>query len=61
MTLGESLVAWALLLGHELYLSYIKRVIKTISQTTGTYTTILKNKQKKTLDTIIAENQAAAI
>ena len=61
MTLGESLVAWVLLLGHELYLSHIKRVIKTILQTTGTYTTILKNKQKKTLDTIIAENQAAAI
>ena len=38
-----------------------KKVIKKISQTTDLYTTILKNQQQKTLDTIIGENQSAAI
>ena len=61
MAPGKSLVPCMLLLEQESYLPYIKKVIKTILQTTVPYTTILKNQQHKALDTIIVENQSAAI
>ena len=61
MTPEECLVSWVLLLEQESYLSYIKKVIKKIVQTTDPYTTILKNPLQKTLDKVIAENQSPAI
>ena len=69
MTPGESLAPCLLLLGQKSYLSYIKKVIKNILQTTilllnldyKTYAMILKNRMQKMLDTIIGENQSPAI
>ena len=70
MTSGESLVPCALLLEQESYLSYIKKVIKYIANywpisllnlDYKIYTEILKNPMQITLDTIIRENQLAAI
>ena len=61
VTPEECLVSWVLLLEQESYLSYIKKVIKKILQTTDPYTTILKNPLQKTLDKVIAENQSPAI
>ena len=47
---------------HELYLLNIKKVIRNnIFQTTNLYNIILKNPLQKALDTIIGENQSAAI
>ena len=59
--LVESLESWMLLIEHESSLPYIKKVIKTILQSTDPYTTILKNQLPKTSDAIISKNQAAAI
>ena len=61
MTPGKSLAPWVLLLEQESYLSYIKKVIKTILQTTDPYTTIIKNQLQKALDTIIGEKEPVAI
>ena len=61
VTPGESLASWVLLLEQELYLSYIKKVIKEILQTTDPYKAIPKNQLQRTLDTIIGENQSTAI
>ena len=61
MTPEESLAPWVLLLEKESYLSYTKDVIKQILQTTDLYTAILKNRLEKRLDTIVGENQPAAI
>ena len=61
VTPEECLVSWVLLLEQESYLSYIKKLIKKILQTTDPYTTILKNPLQKTLDKVIAENQSPAI
>ena len=47
MTPGEILVPWVLLLEQESYLSYTKKVIKEILQTTDSYITILKNRLLK--------------
>ena len=60
MTLEESLAPWVLLLEQKPYMSYIKKVEKTILQTTDPYTTILKNQPQKILDKIIGECQSAA-
>ena len=38
-----------------------KKMIKTILQTTGTYTTIFQNQLQKALDKVIGENQSAAV
>ena len=57
MTPGKGLVPWVLLLEQQSYLPYIKKVVKKILQTTGPYTTILKNRLQKTLDTIIGDIQ----
>ena len=38
-----------------------KKVIKKVLQTTYAYTAIRKNRQQKTLDTVIGENQSVAI
>ena len=40
-----------------IYLSYIKKVVKGILQTTDPYTTILKNRLQKALHTTVNENQ----
>ena len=61
VTPGESLAPWVLLLEEESYLSYIRKVTKTILQTTEPYTAILKNQLQKKLDAITDENQSAAI
>ena len=61
MTPEESLAPWVLLLEKESYLSYTKDVIKQILQTTDLHTAILKNRLEKRLDTIVGENQPAAI
>ena len=62
MAHGESLAPWVLLLEQESHLQFIEKVIKRILQTTDPYTTILKNRLQKTLDTIIGEeNQSAPI
>ena len=61
MSPGKSLASWVLLLEQESYLSYIKKVLKTIFETTDPYTTIIMNKLEETLNTIIGENQSAAI
>ena len=58
MTPGKGLVPWVLLLEQQSYLPYIKKVIKKILQTTGPYTTILKNRLQKALDTIIGDIQS---
>ena len=42
--LANILAPWMLLLEQEPYLSYMKKVIKKILQTTDSYTTILKNR-----------------
>ena len=61
MTPEESLPSWVLLLEQDSHLSYIRKVIKLILQTTDPYTAILKNRLQKELDTIVGENQSAAI
>ena len=38
-----------------------KKMIKTILQTTGTYTTIFQNQLQKALDKVTGENQSAAV
>ena len=42
-------------------MSYLKKVIEKVLKTTDSYSAILKNRQQKTLDTVIRENQSAAI
>ena len=48
VTPGESLASWVLLLEQELYLSYIKKVMKEILQTTDPYKAIPKNRLQRT-------------
>ena len=61
MTPGKRLAQWLLLLNQESHLSYMKKEIKKILQTTDPYIAVLKNRLQKTLDTIIGENQSAVI
>ena len=70
MTPGESLAAWVLVLEQGSYVSYKKRWYKdiasyrTISLLNLDYkidTATLNNWMQKTLDTIVGENQSAAI
>ena len=57
----ESLAPWVLILQHESYLPYRKKVIKWILLTTESYTNHVKNQLQKSLDTLIGENQPAAM
>ena len=59
MTPWKSLAPWVLLLVQESYLLYINSDYKNLGYII--YTTILKNHMQATLDTIIGENQSAAI
>ena len=61
MTPGKRLAQWLLLLNQESHLSYMKKEIKKILQTTDPYIAVLKYRLQKTLDTIIGENQLAVI
>ena len=59
MTPWESLTPWMLLLVQKSYLLYINSDYKNLVH--KIYATILKNHLQTTLDTIIDENQSAAI
>ena len=61
MVPGERLAPWLLILQHESYLPYRKKVIKRILQTTESYKNHVKNQLQKTLDTLIGENHPAAM
>ena len=59
MTLRKSLAPWVLLVVQESYLLYINSDYKNLGY--KNYTTIPKNHMQTTSDTIICENQSAAI
>ena len=59
MTTGKCLAPWVLLLEQESYLSCINLDYKNLKY--KIYTTILKNRMRKTLDAIIGEKQSTAI
>ena len=59
MTPGKNLTPWVLFLEQESYLPYTNLDYKDLGY--KIYTTIHKNQMQKSRDTIIGENQSAAV